>query len=121
MKTLFDSLVRTLTPIVAGAVIGWFVTAGITLDPEFEPALIIAITAAFQGVYYIAVRLFEKYVSPKFGWLLGLAKPPVYDKPEPILIPVGGPTRDDVLASLANLTPSEREADIQAAAARTGR
>lgn len=27
-------------------------------------------------------------------------------------------TRDDVLASLANLTPSEREADIQAAAAR---
>ena len=30
------------------------------------------------------------------------------------------PSRDDVLASLANLTPSEREADIQAATARKG-
>lgn len=79
MKSLFDSLVRTFTPIVVGAVIGWFVAVGIQLDPEFEPALIVVVTAAFQAVYYVAVRLFEKYVSPKFGWLLGLAKEPAYD------------------------------------------
>ncbi len=81
MKTLFDSLVRTFVPIVVGAVIGWFVTAGIELDAGFEPALVIAVTAAFQGVYYLAVRLFEKYVSPKFGWLLGVAKTPIYVAP----------------------------------------
>lgn len=80
MKTLFDSLVRTFTPIIVGAVIGWFVTAGITLDPEFESALTLVVGAAFAGIYYLAVRLFELYVSPKFGWLLGLAKQPDYFK-----------------------------------------
>lgn len=78
MKTLFDSIVRTLVPIIVGAVIGFAVTNGIALDPEFELALTLAITGAFQGLYYIVVRLFEKYVSPKFGWLLGLAKAPEY-------------------------------------------
>lgn len=120
MKTLFDSLVRTFTPIIAGAIIGWFVTVGIDLDPEFAPTLIIVITGAFQGVYYLVVRLFEKYVSPKFGWLLGLAKPPVYETPEPVLIPVEGLSRDEILASMADLTASEREASINAAAARRG-
>ncbi|MDQ0726796.1 hypothetical protein [Microbacterium sp. W4I20] len=111
MKTLFDSLVRTFVPIVVGAVIGGFVTAGIELDAGFEPALIVAVTAAFQGVYYLVVRLFEKYVSPKFGWLLGLAKTPEYN----------APSKDEVLARLEPLTDSEREASIQFAAARVNK
>lgn len=78
MRALFDSIVRTLVPIIVGAVIGFAVSNGITLDPEFELTLTVAITGAFQGVYYIAVRLFELYVSPKFGWLLGLARKPEY-------------------------------------------
>lgn len=78
MKALWDSIVRTVTPIIVGAVIAWIVSLGVTLDAEFEAALIVVVTGAFQGVYYIAVRLFETYVSPKFGWLLGLAKPPEY-------------------------------------------
>lgn len=82
MKALWDSIIRTVTPIIVGAVIGFAVANGIELDAQFELALIGVITAAAQGVYYIAVRLFETYVSPKFGWLLGLAKQPVY-KPEP--------------------------------------
>ena len=78
MKSLFDSLVRTVVPLVVGAVVSWFVTAGIVLDPEFEGALTIAVTAGLTGVYYVVVRLLETYVTPKFGWLLGLAKEPVY-------------------------------------------
>jgi hypothetical protein len=81
MKTLFDSLVRTFTPIIVGAVLGWFVAAGIPLDPEFETALTLVIGAVFTVIYYLAVRLFETYVSPKFGWMLGLAKEPVYVTP----------------------------------------
>lgn len=77
MKALWESVVRTVVPIAVGAVVSWFVTAGIELDPQFEGSLTILITAALTGVYYIAVRLFERYVSPKFGWLLGLAKQPV--------------------------------------------
>jgi hypothetical protein len=78
MKALFDSAVRTVVPLIVGAVISFFVTRGIALDAEFESTLTIALTAAFTGVYYIGVRLFEVYVSPKFGWLLGLAKQPEY-------------------------------------------
>jgi cation transporter-like permease len=81
MKSLFDSTVRTIVPIIVGAVIGWAVTQGITLDDQFEVALTLTITGAFQGIYYLVVRLFETYVSPKFGWLLGLAKKPVYVEP----------------------------------------
>lgn len=120
MKTLFDSLVRTFTPIIVGAVLGWFTTTGITLDPEFETSLTLVIGALFAGLYYLAVRLFELYVSPKFGWLLGLAKSPAYETPEPVLIPVQGPSRDDVLASLVNLSETQLEADINSAAARKG-
>jgi hypothetical protein len=78
MKALWDSIVRTIVPIAVGAVVSFFVTRGIELDPEFEGALFLVITGAFQGVYYIAVRLFETYISPKFGVLLGLAKAPEY-------------------------------------------
>ncbi len=77
MKALFDSIVRTLVPIIVGAVIGWAVTSGITLDDQFEVALTLVITGAFQGLYYIAVRLLETYVTPKLGWLIGSPKQPV--------------------------------------------
>lgn len=80
MKNLFDSLVRTFVPIIVGAVLGFFVTRGIELDPDFEASLIVALTAGFNGIYYLLVRLFETYVSPKFGWLLGLAQTPKYNE-----------------------------------------
>lgn len=91
MRALFDSIVRTLTPIIVGAVVGWIATAGIALDPEFEAALTIVTAGAFSGLYYIAVRLLETYVTPKFGWLLGLAKAPNYVppvEPERIMIKI---------------------------------
>ncbi|MDL5351112.1 hypothetical protein [Microbacterium sp. zg-YB36] len=78
MKDIWDSLVRTLIPIAVGAVLGGFTAAGIPVDPAFEPSLIAGLTAASSAVYYAIVRLLEVYVSPKFGWLLGLAKAPVY-------------------------------------------
>lgn len=82
MKAVFESLVRTFVPIIVGGVVGWFVTRGIELDPEFETALTLAITAGLTGLYYVAVRLFETYVSPRFGWLLGLGKAPAYISPK---------------------------------------
>jgi hypothetical protein len=75
-SALWASIVRTIVPIIVGAVLGWAVTLNAPLDPEFEPALTAALTLGFSGVYYIAVRLIETYVSPKLGWLIGLAKSP---------------------------------------------
>lgn len=81
-STLWASIVRTLTPIIVGAIVGWIVARGIPVDAEFQASITIAITAVFQAVYYVAVRLLERYVTPKLGWLLGLAKSPdSYSKP----------------------------------------
>lgn len=109
MKALFDSFVRTVVPLIVGAVIGWFVAAGITLDKEFESALTLVLMGVFQALYYLAVRLLEMYVNPRFGWLLGIAKPPVYDKQA---------VEDDALVRLSTLDLDEQNADVQAATAR---
>ena len=82
MKAVFDSLVRTVVPYIGGAVISWLTTAGMELDSEFKASLTAGLMALFGTIYYIGVRLLEVYVAPKFGWLLGLAKSPVYVKTE---------------------------------------
>jgi len=78
VKAVWESLVRTFTPIIVGAVLGWFATAGIALDSEFEGAVTLLVSGVLSGIYYVAARLLETYVTPKFGWLLGLAKQPDY-------------------------------------------
>lgn len=75
-STLWASVVRTFVPLIVGAVLSWAAAAGIPLDEGFEPALIAVLSFVFGAVYHIAVRLLETYVSPRFGWLLGLAKSP---------------------------------------------
>lgn len=77
-KDIYDSLVRTFTPIFVGWVISLFVANGINLDPQFELALTTGLTPAFGFIYYFIIRVLEVYVAPKFGWLLGLAKAPEY-------------------------------------------
>lgn len=79
MKAIFDSLVRTFVPIVVGAVVAFFVSRGIVLDSELEGALTAGLGAAAAFVWYTAVRLLETYVTPKFGWLIGLDKAPKYN------------------------------------------
>lgn len=77
-KNLWDSIVRTLTPAIIGAALNMFVTLDIPVDPGFVPALEGFIVVLFGAIYYVAIRLLETYVSPKFGWLLGKAKQPEY-------------------------------------------
>ncbi|MFJ2506336.1 hypothetical protein [Microbacterium sp. NPDC087592] len=121
MKTLFDSLVRTYVPWLAGVIITFLVSLGVPLDPEVQPALLALLMLAASAAYYWIARLLETHMSPKFGWMLGLAKPPVYEVPEPVLIPVEGLSRDEILARLEHLTPSELNASIQAAASRVNK
>lgn len=82
VNALWASIVRTIVPIVVGAVVGWLVSIGITLDPEFEVALTSALTGLFGAVYYVIVRVLEVHVTPKLGWLLGYAKQPIAYTPE---------------------------------------
>lgn len=76
VAALWASIVRTLVPIIVGAVLGFFSSANIQVDTEFEKLLTAALTLVFTTLYYVAVRLFETYISPKIGWFLGYAKSP---------------------------------------------
>lgn len=78
MKALWDSLVRTFVPWLVGIIIGGLASTGIPLDSKLEAQVTAALMLAASGLYYLAARLLEIYVSPKFGWLLGLAKAPEY-------------------------------------------
>lgn len=83
MKPLFDSLVRTYVPWIVGVVVGWLISLGIPLDPEVETQVTIALMGATSFLYYFLARVFEIYVSPKLGWLLGIGKAPTYDDEQP--------------------------------------
>lgn len=80
MKAIWDSLVRTYVPYIVTVIVGWLATLGVPLDGELAPALTAALFLGAGSIYYLIVRLLETYVSPKFGWLLGLAKTPEYAK-----------------------------------------
>lgn len=82
MKDLFDSVVRSVVPYLVGGALSWVTSLGLEIDPQFEGSLTAALTLFFGTVYYIVVRALEVYVAPKFGWLLGLAKTPIYVKME---------------------------------------
>lgn len=80
MKALIDrlgaSVVRTVTPLLVGFVVVLLAKIGFQWTPSAEALLVAAqiVTAA----YYFLVRLFEEYVSPKFGVLLGKVGSPEY-------------------------------------------
>lgn len=71
------SVVRTVTPLLVGLIIGVIGTEIAGLD---EASLTPVISAVVAAVYHAAVRLLEeKY--PKVGVLLGWKSAPTYSKP----------------------------------------
>jgi len=87
MKALFESLVRTYVPWIAGVVLGWLISLGVPLDPDVEVQLTVALMGFSSLLYYFLARVFEIYVSPKLGWLIGLPKQPLYEA-----LPIGPKT-----------------------------
>jgi len=75
MNPFVASLIRTIVPLTAGAIISWLALVNLELDVEGQSALTALLTSALTGAYYIVVRLIETKV-PQVGWLLGLAKTP---------------------------------------------
>lgn len=75
MNPFIASLIRTIVPVAAGAVISWFALINLHIDAEGQTALASLLTAVLTGGYYLVVRLIEQKV-PQAGWLLGLAKSP---------------------------------------------
>ncbi len=81
---LVASIIRTIVPVIVGAVTAQFVSWGLSPDPELATTLEAVLTAVFTGVYYVVVRLLETYVWPKLGWLLLFPQQPQqYTKDSP--------------------------------------
>jgi hypothetical protein len=77
MGDFLASLIRTLVPIIVGAL----ATAALRLGVEIDTtAAVTVVTPLVTGVVYLVARALEEYVSPKFGWLLGLSRTPTYPK-----------------------------------------
>lgn len=72
------SLVRQGVPIVVGIVAAFLVKWG--FDPSFMDSTVITalVAGAFGEAYYAIFRKLEMKYSDKWGWLLGIAKPPTY-------------------------------------------
>ncbi|MFF1542467.1 hypothetical protein [Streptomyces sp. NPDC058291] len=73
---LYASLLRTGVP----AAVGWLVAValrhGLDLDTTAASGVL---TPVVIFVYYGGFRFAEEHVSPRFGWLLGYARPPKYE------------------------------------------
>ena len=74
-KPSTPSIVRTIVPVVVGAIVSYLATLGVTLQEDVMAALSVIITAAATAIYYIVVRWLEQKF-PKLGILLGYAAVP---------------------------------------------
>lgn len=82
MNSLFVSIIRTIVPWAVGALIALLLTWGIEIPTEVVAETTLALTTLSTSLYYIIVRTLEQKV-PAFGWLLGVAKSPVYSADKP--------------------------------------
>lgn len=68
------SLIRTVVPIVVGALVGWLATRGVEVDAS---TIIPAVDGVVAALYYAGVRAAEQR-WPAAGWLLGSPGAPSY-------------------------------------------
>lgn len=72
---LYVSLIRTGVPALVGWLVSLAAARGLHLSGD---ALTSVLTPLASFAYYTLFRVAEHYVSPRFGWLLGYARPPQY-------------------------------------------
>lgn len=72
---MLASLIRTFVPIVVGWLLSIPIAKQLGLSAEQATQLVTAVVIA---AYYAAARVLERYVTPKFGWLLGKPGAPAY-------------------------------------------
>lgn len=74
---LLASWWRTTVPMIVGAVAAHLTALGIDID---QTAVVGALTVSAGTLYYALIRLAELHLGSGWGWLIGLAQPPSYDR-----------------------------------------
>lgn len=79
---LVTSVIRTIVPLIVGALLSWLAINGITVDEVMKANLVIGLTTFLQIAYYLVARFIERRFPQVGGLLLGSAKQPTYtEKP----------------------------------------
>ena len=73
------AIVRTVVPLVVGALLSWFITRGLDLS-QYENAINAWVMIAVTTLYYSLFKWLESK-WPFFGYFLGSKKQPVYVNP----------------------------------------
>ncbi|KFF98010.1 hypothetical protein IQ62_27215 [Streptomyces scabiei] len=73
---LYASLLRTGVP----AAVGWLVAVALRHGLDLDATAVTGVlTPVATFAYYGVFRFAEEHLSPRFGWLLGYARPPKYE------------------------------------------
>lgn len=79
LYNLLTSLWRTAVPYIVSFAVVQLARLGMHLD---SASLTAELVVAGGTAYYALFRVLEEHVSPRWGWLLGLARPPQYPTPD---------------------------------------
>ncbi|MFD5864346.1 hypothetical protein ACFWGP_05305 [Agromyces sp. NPDC127015] len=78
MDALIIQIIRTAVPYLVGLAVTWLASIGLNLDPDITAAAAAQLTVLVGSLYYLAVAWLERKWR-WFGWLLGVARKPVYE------------------------------------------
>lgn len=78
MSNFVIAIVRTVIPILVGWLVGLLAAANIPVDAEVQAGLVVSLSTLVASLYYVGVAWLERRWK-WFGWLLGIARNPVYD------------------------------------------
>lgn len=78
MSNFIIAIIRTVVPIIVGWVIAQLARVGLDMPAEVVAETTTNITLLAASLYYIGVAWLERKWA-WFGWLLGVARNPVYE------------------------------------------
>lgn len=114
---MFISFMRTVVPLVAGALLGWAARVGLDLDESAVAGVVGYVEVVAAGVYYAVFRVVESWagrmrwepLESLAGVLLGWARPPHYR-----------PVPEEVVSIRLRLDTEHLAGQLQEATARVG-
>ena len=80
MSNFIIAIVRTVIPIIVGWVVGLLAAINIPIEPDVQAGLVLSLSTLTASLYYLLVAWLERRWR-WFGWLLGVARNPVYEQP----------------------------------------
>ena len=78
MSNLIIALIRTVVPYLVGLAVAWIASLGLNLPEDAVAGFTAQATVLAGSLYYLGVAWLERKFA-WFGWLLGVARQPVYE------------------------------------------